>query len=456
VASLACAACSPGETVPPDHGPLYDRIREYRADYENGLQVILDGDAITGENLLAAASRRLSVAAQECARTPGCDTRLFADATRQILEEQRLAALATPAREDDGAEAPLVRAIPEMGRTVALLHGIDFRERIPMNSRVKAALNQWLTRDREQLLEAWENYQFLRAEIAPIYAESDLPEALLFGILAKETGGKVHAYSRAGAAGPLQFMPRTAMRYGLRTVDGFDSRLDPVASTRANVAYLQDQFRLLNHDLEKVLAAYNGGESRVRRLDRKHGDAEFWDPRFYHSLPRETRRYVPKVLAAAWLFLHPADYGLDLPTVEASTTTVRVGQPVSLEELTVCLGQVGSSRGWYRTLRNLNPRLRPGERIPALGTVELPTALVQVHARQCVGEAPLLAIARDLHAADHPERPDAIEYTVRRGDTLASIAARHRVPMTRLAAANGLAGPDYVIHVGQRLTVPRG
>jgi membrane-bound lytic murein transglycosylase D len=272
----ALVACSPGKTVPPEHGPLYDRIREYRADYERGLEVILDGDPVTGENLLAAASKRLSVAAQECARTPDCDPRLFADAMGQLVEERRLSSLREPV--DATETSPLVRAIPEIERTVALLHGTDLRELIPMNAPVKAALNLWLTRDREQLLEAWENYQYLRPQIAPIYDDSELPEALLFAILAEETGGKVHAYSRAGAAGPLQFMPSTAMRYGLRTVDGFDSRLDPIASTRANAAYLRDQFRALNDDLEKVLAAYNGGETRVRRLDRKHGGAEFWDP----------------------------------------------------------------------------------------------------------------------------------------------------------------------------------
>jgi membrane-bound lytic murein transglycosylase D len=452
---LVCTlpACAPGETKPPEHGPLYDRIRECRADYERGLEVILDGDPITGENLLAAASKRLSVAAQECARTPGCDTDLFSEAMAHLLEERRLEG--TGRQGSDGGDDSLVRAIPELGRTVALLHGTDLRERIPMNDQVRAALNRWLTRDREQLLEAWENYQYLRPQIAPIYDDAELPEALLFAMLAEETGAKVHAYSRAGAAGPLQFMPRTAMRYGLRTVDGFDSRLDPVASTRANAAYLRDQFRLLNDDLEKVLAAYNGGETRVRRLDRKHGGVEFWDPSFHYSLPRETRSYVPEVLAAMWLFLHPEEYGLDFPTLEATATTIRVEEAISLDELTVCLGHAGNPRGWYRTLRNLNPRLRGGERIPALGTVELPTALVAVHAARCVGDAQPLRLARMLYDAAHPERPVGTEYTVRRGDTLAAIASRHGVSLRDLASTNGLAPPRYVIHVGQRLTVPR-
>ena len=62
-------------------------------------------------------------------------------------------------------------------------------------------------------------------------------------------------YSRAAAAGPLQFMRATALRYGLGSVDGFDMRLDPVAATQANVDYLNDRFGELNDNLEKALAA---------------------------------------------------------------------------------------------------------------------------------------------------------------------------------------------------------
>ncbi len=345
--------------------------------------------------------------------------------------------------------------MPEIKKTAAMLRGTDLHELIPMNRQVKAALDQWLTWQRRELLEAWENYQFLRADIAPIYDEADLPEALLFAMLAKETGAKVHAYSRAGAAGPLQFMPRTAMRYGLRTVDGYDLRLDPVAATRANVAYLDDQFRALNQDLEKVLAAYNSGESRVRRLHRKHEDAEFWDPRFYDALPRETRQYVPKVLAAAILFLHPEDYGLELPRIEASTTEVRLESAISISELTVCLGQEGNPWGWYRTLRNLNPRLRPGHRVPAAGIIEMPSKLVPAYADRCVGDSTLLQLARELHDAEHRKTPVPMHYTVRRGDSLAEIAARLRVSAHKLASLNDLEPPHYVIHPGQRLSVPR-
>ncbi|MDW8364187.1 MAG: transglycosylase SLT domain-containing protein, partial [Myxococcales bacterium] len=181
--------------------------------------------------------------------------------------------------------------------------------------------------------------------------------------MAKESGGRVHAVSRAGAAGPLQFMPHTGRRFGLGVEQGFDLRFDPAAAARANVAYLNEQFALLNRNLELALAAYNGGEGRVQRLVRQARDKRFWSPEIFHRLPRETREYVPYVLAAAWLFMHPERYGLEFAPAAGGEERVRLERPASLSELAICLGQEGSRNGWFRVLRNLNPRHDPHRRL---------------------------------------------------------------------------------------------
>ena len=116
------------------------------------------------------------------------------------------------------------------GESVSLLRGTDLRDLITLNGPVNAAIDDWLTWMRPNLMQAYENYRYLRAEMAPVYAEAGLPEALLFAMIATESGGKVHAISRAGAAGPLQFMRYTGQRYGLIMDDGFDLRLDPEMS----------------------------------------------------------------------------------------------------------------------------------------------------------------------------------------------------------------------------------
>jgi membrane-bound lytic murein transglycosylase D len=272
--------------------------------------------------------------------------------------------------------------------------------------------------------------------------------------MATESGGKVHAYSRAGAVGPLQFMPATARRYGLGTIDGFDTRLDPARATRASARYLVDHLGRFHGNLELTLAAYNAGETRLRGIQRRHRGAGFWDAPVYYSLPAETRSYVPRVLAAARLFLHPAEYGVGLPEQGSTVTTVRLGSAASLGEIAVCLGNQPGDSGWFRALRNLNPSTSPAERIPAGERIDLPTAVVDSFAASCGEEAPLTLTARALHDAEYPEKPEVVRYTVRRGDTLAAIAGAHRSSVRELAALNGIRPPAYVIHPGQRLIVP--
>src|SRR3546814_10420723 len=88
-------------------------------------------------------------------------------------------------------------------------------------------------------------------------------------------------------------MYSTGLRYGLGQVNGFDTRFDPQLSARANVAYLNDRFAELNHNLELALAAYNGGEGRVARLYRSNSDKDFWSSSIYGQLAPETRDHVP-------------------------------------------------------------------------------------------------------------------------------------------------------------------
>jgi membrane-bound lytic murein transglycosylase D len=133
---------------------------------------------------------------------------------------------------------------------------------------------------------------------------------------------------------------------------------------------------------------------------------------------------------------------------------VRV-EDISIGELTICLGEAGDHGGWFRTLRHLNPRLRPAIRSKAGDEIVMPSSLVPVYVDHCLGDSPLLAIARKLHDADFPERPPLLRYTVRPGDTLAEIASHHGCKSVReLAAINGIEPPDYVIQLGQHLSVP--
>jgi membrane-bound lytic murein transglycosylase D len=466
VPQVPSAETSETSTSESDPIELDRRLAEYTDSYREGIQLITGGEEVRGERRIVSVSNDLLSDAAQCSERPDCEMQPFLDTFNRLLTEQGIAlkkqavrvtelessAAADIEREPD--TSPFTAVMPELGRTASLLRGTELSEIIRLNGPVKVALDDWLTWKRPLLMDAWRNYQFLRSRMAPVYEKAGLPEALLFAMLAQETGGKVHSFSRAGAAGPLQFMRSTGRKYGLKVVDGFDQRLDPEEATRANVAYLNDQFEVLNGSLEMALAAYNGGENRVRNLHRRYGD-NLWDPKIYYSLPRETREYVPQILAAAWLFLHPEDYNLEFPVVDSATTSLKVKDQISLNELAVCLGQENNIDGWFRTLRNLNPRLKPGERVRKHERIEFPASMVPAYEERCLG-GEIIELARDLNEANYPPEPEMVRYTVRRGDTLSNIASRFGcVSMRQIANINGIRAPRYVIRTGQILKIPR-
>ena len=193
------------------------------------------------------------------------------------------------------------------------------------------------------------------------------------------------------------------------------------------------------------------------------------------------------VIAAAWIFLHPRQFGVTFPKVEATPAALKLVRPASIYELTVCLGNSGNRDGYMRTLRNLNPRFDAETVIPA-GTVLAATARVaQLYRRHCEGGAraelahalvtadpnaalegaaplgsvavgdvtPVPGVATTIATGSpQPARPKAAQartYTVARGDTLGRIAQRHGCQIKQLAAANGLEAPAYALRQGQKL-----
>ncbi|WP_157092239.1 transglycosylase SLT domain-containing protein [Thioalkalivibrio nitratireducens] len=450
------AVVTPAKEEPIDGA--YRVVDTVAARYQTGVDEIRTGQPAAGRDNIERAIADLAAAGAVCAETSGCEVQRFMAAYHNLLT-LRSDVLAGAAEEyvelqpELDAETPQAVLQPDVADTTAPFDGRDLIELIDLNSLVRAALHDWLTWMRPSLIDAYEHYLYLRPLMWPTYEAAGLPEALLFGILAKESGGRVHSVSRAGAAGPLQFMAHTGRRFGLGHDDGFDTRFDPTAATRANVAYLREQFAQLDDDLALALAAYNGGEGRIRRLVAGSDDPSFWNPAIFGQLPRETQEYVPYVLAAAWLFLHPNEYGLEFPRADTAHTRFELQHPKTLGELAICLGQDGTRAGWFRTLRNLNPRFEHDQRLPAGTRLAAPAALVGAYRRHCVA-GPRRDLAQNLHDS-RDERRDLLAtriYTVRSGDTLSTIASEQGCPSTRgIAHTNGIAGPRYLIRPGQKL-----
>ncbi len=481
---LAACAAPPQKKAAPaakvdDAGinALYARLDQDSTRYENALALAREGKNDQAQGEVAAALDDLRAAATTCSTTAGCEQQRFVDAFDRLLRvstgsdattesDEDGAGAAADTTQEAGEKSPVVAAVPELGRSVTLLKGRELGDIMAMNGPVKAALEEWLTQYRPNLITAYVNYEYMRYLMWPEYQKAGLPEALLFGMLAKESGGKVHAVSRSGASGPLQFMYATGLRFGLGTVDGFDQRFDPKLAARANAAYVNEQLAIFNNQLELVIGAYNGGEGAMGRLASK-GSQNFWDPSIYYAVSQETREYVPMVLAAAWLFMHPERYNLAFPKIAGTPGSITLARPASLAELTICLGQSADAEsGWFRTLRNLNPQIDPQQALSTGTKLAVPQELESVYAKSCA-DGRWVALASELHSAVVPTPPPASlvhtkeikprGYIVRKGDTLSSIAKKVGCGydgIKAIAVANNLRGPHYALSPGKTLRIP--
>jgi membrane-bound lytic murein transglycosylase D len=230
--------------------------------------------------------------------------------------------------------------------------------------------------------------------------------------------------------------------------------MDPAEAARASAAYINEQLKRFNHSLELTLAAYNGGEGRVGRMAARHGTDAFWSGRFLDELPAQTREYVPKVLAAAYLFLHPEEFNLRFPELDTAPAQLVLRRAASLAELSICLGQGDREEGWFRTLRNLNPRLKPHQRQLPGAVVQVPRTVLPDYELHCQDPRFMARIA-GLRDARYPDDVPYTAYTVRKGESLADIASRHACRDIReIAALNTLDPPLYRLQVGQSLRVP--
>jgi len=418
--------------------------------------------------------------------------------SQQESEDGTAIADGTLLEADPDHVGPLAADVPEAARAAALLndkrHAFDTM--VEYNPAVQAGIRRWLTDMRPALLTSYENYQNLRAVMWPEWEKRGLPEALLFGIMAKESNGRVHASSRAGAAGLMQFMPATGRRFGLGPDGtGFDTRFDARSAAEASATYLNERMRELNNSVELSLAGYNGGEGRAIRVFRQYPGQSFWTDSVYNQFPGETKDYVPMVIAAAWIYLHPQQYGVEFPKISAQPATIRLAKSTTIYELTICLGSAGTRDGYMRALRNLNPRYEADGWIPAGTLINATTRIAGLYNRFCVS-GPRADLARTLITADLNAaivRPTAVSYTgnvavgsvvpvaqaqampavtpaapvavpaakpkakparsykVGKGETLGKIAARFQCDVPTLARANGLKAPAYSLRQGQSI-----
>src|SRR4029450_5969166 len=169
---------------------------------------------------------------------------------------------------------------------------------IPDHPKVLSSVEVFQGRLRDYIQESLERGARYMPMIQSVFRAEGLPLDLAY-IPIIESSFKTNALSKASAKGPWQFMKPTAQEHGLKTDWFIDERSDPEKATVAAAKYLKTLHKMFNGDWHLVLAAYNGGLGRLQRAMRVTGRDDFWSlAESSKYLPRETREYVPLILAA--------------------------------------------------------------------------------------------------------------------------------------------------------------
>lgn len=300
------------------------------------------------------------------------------------------------------------------------------------NARVERIIDFFQTRGREDF-QIWLNrIPKYKETFTSILAQYDLPPELFYLALI-ESGLNPKAYSYAHASGPWQFISSTGKFYGLDRNWWIDERRDPIKSTHAAARYLSKLYEEFG-DWYLAMAAYNAGERRIWRAIRREDTRDFWS---LHTLPRQTRNYIPTFMAATIIAHHPEEYGFKIePQEKYMVDMVKVERSYDLFRIAEAMNVDASE------LRRLNPELRRGV---------TPTGVESYTLNLPVG-------TRDKFIAMREEIPEAgqrehVSHIVSYGETLSLIARRYHVSVTSIVRANNIRN-SHRIKVGQRLLIP--
>ena len=357
----------------------------------------------------------------------------------------------------DGTDAPLLRSVPDwlvrppeplppepppqtgnplpgfldtLRASFVLDHALE-------NPRVRAEI-AWVRRNPEFLDRVIPRAERHLPGICEVVLTRGMPgELCLLPVI--ESALNPFARSRSGAVGLWQFIPGTARRYDLKIDWWADERRDPVASTDAALRYLSDLHGLFG-DWLLALAAYNCGERQVaRRLDAAPDGASFFDLK---RLPRETRAYVPRLLAFAAIFADPDAHGIRLPgRLGRNEALAATYAPVTLAGQMDLSRVAEASALTLEELYGLNPGLNQWATHP-----EGPHRIL-------VPAAHSEALGRALAQVTPEERVRWVRHRIAANETLGHIARRYRTDVATLMRTNDL--ERTLIRTGDTLLVPR-
>jgi membrane-bound lytic murein transglycosylase D len=313
-------------------------------------------------------------------------------------------------------------------------HDVD----IPLNRKVLSYIELFQGNLREFISEGLQRGVQYLPMIQKEFREQGLPLDLAY-IPLIESAFKNTARSRAKAQGMWQFMSYTGREHGLELNWYVDERSDPEKATQAAAKYLKTLGKMFDKDWHLAMASYNGGPGRVQRAIRRSGKNDFWAlTATSRYLPRETREYVPMILAAIVIAKNPSQYGFHVnPALPLAFEKVQVSDPIDLRLVAEW------TNAPIDDIEALNPELRRW-------TTPVRSSKYEIKVPVGTGDAFRVRLAETP-----AENLNAFQWhSVKRGETLLSISRKLKVRQADLAEANALTLRSRV-RPGQQLIIPR-
>jgi membrane-bound lytic murein transglycosylase D len=301
------------------------------------------------------------------------------------------------------------------------------------NRRVEREIKRFL-RHPEQLVKIQRRAEpYLHLIMNEIEAKNIPGEIALLPII--ESSYRANVTSPASAAGLWQFIPSTGLSFGLKQNWWYDGRRDVYASTQAATEYLKKLSRSFNGDWFLALASYNVGIGNVKKAIRRNKRANYWSLK----LPRETREYVPKLLALAKLFAQAEKYNLPLKSIPNKPffKAVKINTQLGLKKA------AKMAKMNFEDFFILNPAFN---RVitPPNGSYRL-----------LVNTKNAKEFQQNLDKLPHHERVDWIKHTTKKGESLRNIARQHKIRIKDLLKVNNLTRREIRnIDAGKVLKIP--